>query len=153
MQTVRETPSLLRSSRESALTNLAQGMVATQNALPPNQLPVSMAILIFAQNFSAAVLLVVATTIFSQSLSTDLPILAPSVSPSAASAAGGSASAVRALLPPDSPELPGLLLSYSNGIDKVFYLMAACGVVGFIVSWGMGWKDTRKKKSAPRGDA
>lgn len=112
-----------------------------------------MAILIFAQNFSGAVFLVIATTIFSQSLSTDIPILAPSVSPEDASAAGGSASAVRALLPPGSPELPGLLLAYSNGIDKVFYLTAACGVVGFIASWGMGWKDTRKKKAASNGEA
>ncbi|KAI1736979.1 hypothetical protein F4680DRAFT_429803 [Xylaria scruposa] len=64
--------------------------------------------------------------------------LAPSVSPEAALAAGGGADAVRALLPPNSPELHRLLLAYSRSINAVFYLLVAVAVVCFVAGWGTG---------------
>lgn len=60
--------------------------------------------------------------------------------------AGGVAAAVRALAPNGGKELEGLLVAYSNAVDHVFYLLAAIGVVGFVFSWGIGWKDVRGKK-------
>ncbi|ETS86472.1 hypothetical protein PFICI_00300 [Pestalotiopsis fici W106-1] len=124
---------------------MQMSLVATQNALRADQVAVSIALLIFCQNIGGAISIVVANTIFTQSLLEDLPLLAPSVSPAAALAAGSSASGVRALLPPGSPELPGLLLAYSYGVDKVFYLLAGFAVATFGFAWGMGWKDVRKK--------
>jgi hypothetical protein len=44
--------------------------------------------------------------------------------------------------------LPGVLKAYANSVDHVFYLVAAMGVVAFTFSFGMGWKDIRKKKPA-----
>jgi hypothetical protein len=98
------------------------------------------------------VLLVIASVVFNQSLASEIAQHAPSVSPEAATAAGGSASGVRALLPEGSPELDGLLLAYSNSVDRIFYMLVACSVISFIASWGMGWTDTRKKnKPGPGG--
>lgn len=127
-------------------------MVAIQNALPPGLIPLGLTFQIFIQNLAAAVFVVVGTTVFSQSLVTDIPIYAPSVSPAAALAAGGSASGVRALVPPGSPELDGVLLAYSNGIDKLFYLTAASAALGVFFSAGMGWKDVRKKSDEKSSD-
>lgn len=76
---------------------------------------------------------------FTQSLLSDLPILAPTVSPSAAIRAGTGAEAVRGLLPPLSPELGGLLLAYSYAFDKTFYVVAAFGLVSMAFACFMGW--------------
>lgn len=128
-------------------------MISVQNALPPAQIPLSFALLIFCQNFGAAVAVVVATAIFSQSLVSDIAKYAPSVSPQAVLAAGSGASAVRALVPPGSPELEGVLLSYANSFDKVFYLLVAFACVSFLFSLGMGWKDVSKKPVAKPTEA
>ncbi|KAI1852376.1 hypothetical protein JX266_002554 [Neoarthrinium moseri] len=128
------------------------GLIAVQNALLPQQIPVGIAFMIFCQNFSGAVFVVVGTVIFTQSLTSELAVHAPSVPPEAAHAAGASASAVRALVPPGSSELDGVLLAFSNSVDKVFYLLIATSLVGFVSAWGMGWVDTRKKKAPEKGE-
>jgi nitrate/nitrite transporter NarK len=126
-------------------------MIAIQTGLPGYQIPIAIAFQVFCQNMLGSVLLVAASVIFTQSLASELAQHAPSVSPSAASAAGGSAEAVRGLLPAGSPELEGLLLAYSNSVDRVFYLLVACSVVSFLAAWGMGWTDTRKKNKPEKG--
>lgn len=127
-------------------------MVAIQNALRPDQIPVSIAFLIFAQSFTGAISVVIATTIFTQSLTTGLGKYAPSVSAQDALAAGGGAQAIRALVPEGSNELDGVLRAYSNSVDHVFYLLVGFAILSFTFSWGMGWKDIRKKKDAPKAD-
>ena len=67
-------------------------------------------------------------------------------------AAGGGAADVRALVPPSSPELEGLLQEYSNSVARVFYLLVSILATGFASSWGMGWKYIRKKKNTQRED-
>ena len=106
-----------------------------------------MAFLVFAQNLLAAVASVVGNAIFTQTLARQVSTLAPSVWPSAALAAGGSAEAVRALLPRGSPELAGLLLAYSKSVNAVFYMLTGVAVVCFAAAWGMGWVDVQKKAS------
>lgn len=130
------------------MSNRKQSIIAVQNALPAHQIPVGLAFLVFCQNMSGAISVVVATTIFTQSVLSDIVRYAPSVSPDAALAAGGGSGAVRALVPPGSPELEGVLLTFSNGIDRIFYMLAGLAVAGFVFAWGMGWKDVRKKKDA-----
>jgi hypothetical protein len=103
--------------------------------------------MIFCQNFASAVFLVVSNVIFTQSLTSEIRAHAPSVSLEAALAAGASPSAVRALVPAGSPELGGVLLAFSNSVDKVFYLIMACCLGGLLSALGMGWVDTRKKKT------
>lgn len=96
----------------------------------------------------AAISIIIANALFTQTLTKQVGILAPSVNPELALAAGGSGEAVRALLPVGSPELKGLLLAYTKGISAVFYFLVAVASVCFAAAWGMGWVDIRKKKEA-----
>jgi hypothetical protein len=108
---------------------------------------IGIAFMVFCQNFAGAVFVVVGEVIFTQRLAEEIKVHAPSVSIEAALAAGVSSSAVRALVPAGSPELAGVLLAFSNSIDKVFYLLMGCCLAGLVAAFGMGWVDTRKKKT------
>ncbi|KAI0127436.1 major facilitator superfamily domain-containing protein [Xylariales sp. AK1849] len=130
---------------------MQMALIAIQNCMPGRQIPVAIAFQVFCQNLMGALLLAVASVIFTQSLGPELAQHAPSVTAEAASAAGGSASAVRALVPAGSPELEGLLLAYSNSIARVFYMLTALAVLSFFAAFGMGWKDTRKKNGPEKG--
>lgn len=121
-------------------------MVAVQNALPPAQVSVAMSVLIFSQTLSGAVFLTFANVIFDNGLRTRVPQYAPSVDPETLIAAG--ASGIRNVVAGDN--LVGVLKAYCASIDHVFYMAAALGVGIFASSWGMGWKDIRKKK--PTGE-
>ncbi|KAK6223953.1 hypothetical protein LQW54_000099 [Pestalotiopsis sp. IQ-011] len=132
---------------------MQMAMIAIQTGLPGYHIPVAIAFQVFCQNMLGSILLVVASTIFNQSLATELPKHAPSVTPEAASSAGGSAEAVRGLLPEGSPELEGLLLSFSNSVDHVFIMLAVCSIASFVAAFFMGWTDTRKKKGPVKGAA
>jgi hypothetical protein len=121
-------------------------MLAITAHLPPSQTPVAIAILTFIMNLGSSTFVVIATTVFTQTLSSSIPKYAPSVSPQAALDAGGGAAAVRALVPPGSAELGGVLRSYELSLRNVFFLLAAISVVGVGLSFGMGWTDLRKKE-------
>lgn len=112
-----------------------------QNTLPPSQTSIALALLVFTQNFSAAVFLSLADVIFTNSLKSEIPKYAPSVDPEVVIAAGstgvyGSVS---------KTVLHGVLKAYAESVNRVFYMAASTAVVGFVFCWGMGWKDIRKK--------
>ncbi|KAI1389670.1 major facilitator superfamily domain-containing protein [Hypoxylon trugodes] len=134
-------------------SGLQMGMIAVQNAVPPSLLSVSMSILVLAQNFAASIFLAVSNAIFTVTLSSEIVKNAPSVSPAAALDAGGSAAGVRALVPGGGPELDGVLLSFSTGVDRCFDLLAGLAAVAVFISLGLGWKDTRSKKPVDKGQA
>ena len=121
-----------------------------QNAVTPAQSPSVIAFLVFVENLTAAIFTIVGNIIFTQTLTRRVSVLAPSVNPEAVLAVGGSAEAVRALLPSGSPELPGLLLAFSDSVNAVFYLLTTLAAISFTAAWGMGWVDIRKK--APTGN-
>lgn len=123
-----------------------QSITAVQSALGGELIAVSMSLLIFCQNLAGSIAVITATTIFTQSLLNDLPILAPSASPDAALRAGTGAEAVRGLLPAGSPELDGLLRAYSYAFDKTFYVVAGFGVASIGFALLMGWNDMLKKR-------
>ncbi len=101
-----------------------------------------MGILIFCQMFGGSTFLTLAETIFSNSLRTVVPEDAPGANVDAIVAAG--ATAFRNVV--SSEELPGVLRAYTTSIDHVFYLVCGAGVAGFAFSWGIGWRDIRKKE-------
>ncbi|KAI0414194.1 putative MFS multidrug transporter [Xylaria grammica] len=128
-------------------------VISIQHAVTPAQSPVAMAFLVFVQNLLAAIFTIVGNAVFTETLARQVSVLAPSVSPEAALTAGGSAEAVRALLPPGSPELDGLLLAYSKSVNAVFYMLLGVAAVCFFAAWGMGWVDIRKKKEPEENGA
>lgn len=130
-----------------------QAIIAIQNALPPKQSQLGVSFIVFCQTFSAAVFVVVGNTLFTQSLVSEVRRLVPSVDPADVLRAGGSAAAVRALVPPGSPELAGILKAYSNAFDYVVYLIVGLAGISIFASFGMGWVDIRTKKPQATTDA
>ncbi len=57
---------------------------------------------------------------------------------------GLGATGFRAAVPANMVE--GVVKSYTIGVRDVFYLGTACGVVVFLLSWGLGWKSVKKVK-------
>ncbi|CAI7653381.1 unnamed protein product [Penicillium pancosmium] len=121
-------------------------LIAIQNTLSPSQISVGMAILMFTQTLSGAVFLTFADVIFSSGLKTLIPRDAPNADLVAIIAAG--ATGMRDVVSAD--DLPGVLKAYAGSVDRVFYMAAALSVVCVAFSFGMGWKDIRKKK--PSGE-
>ncbi|KAI0449644.1 putative MFS multidrug transporter [Xylaria acuta] len=132
---------------------LQVSVISIQHAVTPAQSPIAITFLVFAQNQLGAIFSIAGNAIFTQTLTQQVSALAPSVSPEAALAAGGGAEAVRALVPPGSPELDGLLLAYSKSVNGVFYLLLAVAIVCFAAAWGMGWVNIRKKKAPEANEA
>ncbi|TGJ83973.1 hypothetical protein E0Z10_g4806 [Xylaria hypoxylon] len=129
------------------------GVIAIQNALPAKQSQLGLSFLVFCQTFAAAIFVVVANTIFTQSLINETRILVPSIDPTEVLRAGGSAEAIRSLVPAGSPELAALLEVFSNAFDSVCYLMITLAGISVFASFGMGWIDTRKTKPAAKTEA
>ncbi|KAH8434236.1 uncharacterized protein LDX57_011874 [Aspergillus melleus] len=117
-------------------------IIAIQNALPPAEIAVGMALMMFSQTLGASVFLVVANVIFTTSLRAEIPRYAPDTDPGAVIAAG--ASAVRDVVT-SAAALAGTLQAYAVGVDRVFYLTVGFSGVCFVSAWGMGWKDIRRK--------
>jgi hypothetical protein len=118
-------------------------IIAIQNTILPDLIPISMSLLSFSQAFGGAVFLALGDTIFTNSLSTTIPIYAPGVNPQAVIAAG--ATDIRGVV--SNPSLlAGVLVAYSKSVDRVMYLAVGCACATFLCAWGMGWQDIRKKE-------
>lgn len=117
----------------------------------PAHSPSVIAFMVFVENLSAAIFTIVGNAIFTQTLLRQVSLRAPSVNAKEVLKVGGSAEAVRALLPPGSPEFYGLLLAFSESVNAVFYLLMALSLISFTAAWGMGWIDIRKKAPAETG--
>ncbi|CAI7650941.1 unnamed protein product [Penicillium discolor] len=118
--------------------------IAIQGLVAPEQIPLAMAVIIFAQNMGAATSLIIANAIFSNSLRSELQKRAAqiSVSPDAIINAG-----VRSIRDMTSgSELAAVLEAYAKSIDKVMYLGIAVSIAVLVFSPGLGWKDIRKAK-------
>lgn len=136
-----------RKKRVDGHTDASQPIVAIQNAVAPAQIPISMAVFIFFQNFSTSVAAVISNVIFAQALTKSISQHAPSVSPQAALKAGSGATAVRNIVPAGHEgELPGVLKAYTISLRNVFYLLSSLAVVATVASFALGWKDVRKKQ-------
>ena len=116
--------------------------MAIQATLPRDQVPVGMALVIFAQTFGGALFLSFAETDFSNSLTKAINTFAPNVSAKAVIDAG--ASGVRAIVP--KPELASVLLAYNQAVQHAFYLAAGSAAVTLVFCWGIGWKSVKKPK-------
>ncbi|KAH8886588.1 putative MFS multidrug transporter [Thozetella sp. PMI_491] len=118
--------------------------LAVQNRLPKEQIPAAMSMLAFLSNLSAAVMIVLSQTIFTNGLTELIPHYAPGVSSDVVIAAGSTN--VRNIIPPDA--LPGVLLAYAKSLARVWYFCAGIAVPSFIFSWCLGWDNIKQKPKA-----
>lgn len=123
---------------------LQMPMVAIQNQLAPAEIASGMSLLVFSSTLGGALFLSFADTIFTNSLQSLLPNDAPTVSVEKVINAG--AYGIRHAV--SKSALPGVLRAYAQSIDDVFYMCTALAIACFVFSWGMGWKDIRKKTVA-----
>lgn len=121
---------------------LQQGMIALQTVLPDSQVAVGMAVMMFLQGLMGSIFISIANTIFDNSLLSEIRSRAPGVNAEAVLAAG--ATAFRKVVSPE--QLPNVLEAYAISFDRVFYLAIGLTATTFVTSWGLGWRDVRKKK-------
>ncbi|OQE04920.1 hypothetical protein PENVUL_c028G01477 [Penicillium vulpinum] len=127
--------------------------VAIQNLVPPPQIPIAMAIIIFWQNMGGAVFLIAANSVFTNGLRKELQkhINEIGVNPDILISSG--LSSIRSLVSGD--KLTAALECYTTAIDHVMYLGIGLSVATFVFGWGLGWVDIRKVKKlqAIKGDS
>ncbi|KAF3054691.1 Efflux pump afoB [Trichoderma lentiforme] len=118
--------------------------IAIQNLIPPPQIPIAMAIIIFCQNMGGAVFLVAANTIFTNGLRKELQkhINEIGVNPDIILSTG--ATTIRSIVSGD--RLTAALKCYTTAISHVMYLGIGVSVATFAFGWGLGWVDIRKVK-------
>ena len=121
---------------------MQMAIVAVQNHTSPVHLSVGMSIIIFAQSFGAALSIALGDTIMSTGIKNSLPKYAPSVNIQQVIEAG--ATHFRDVIKKE--DIPGVALAYSEAVNHVFYLVTATGVMVFVFSWGMGWKNIKRAK-------
>lgn len=121
---------------------LQQGLVALQTVLPDSEVAVGMAVMMFLQGLMGSVIIIIANTIFDNSLLSEIRSRAPSANAEAVVAVG--ATAFREVVSPE--QLPGVLEAYAISFDRVFYFAIGLTAATFITSWGLGWHNVREKK-------
>jgi len=107
------------------------------------------AVVFFFNSLGGAIAISIAQNIFVNSLSHDIPKLAPGVDPKIVIGAG--ATYIRDVVP--AQWLPGVLQAYTNAVTSAFILAIATGGIAFFVSWAMEWKSVKGKKLLPGGGA
>ncbi len=94
------------------------------------------------QNIGPTITLTLMNLVFSSTLPTQLNQHAPQVNATNIIYAGSTG--FRSIVSP--AELPSVLVSYSNSVERVVYLVAGLAAASGIAVWGMGWHDIRKTK-------
>ncbi|KAK4158685.1 major facilitator superfamily domain-containing protein [Cladorrhinum sp. PSN259] len=128
---------------------LQLAIISIQTVVSGKELSSAMAFLVFAQSLGPAIVLTLCQVIFYSTLRGELPKRAPGVDREAVIAAG--ATGFRKIV--GDGDLAGVLEAYADGIDRVFYLVAAVAAARGLILWGMGWKDLRKKDARKDGTA
>jgi hypothetical protein len=112
--------------------------------VPPEQISLAMAIVIFWQNIGASTSLIAANAIFSNSLRRQLQqrIAEIGVSPDIIIDTG--VHSIRNLV--SGSQLTAVLAAYAKSVDNVMYLGVAVSIAVLVFAPGLGWKDIRKVK-------
>ncbi|KAF2757491.1 MFS general substrate transporter [Pseudovirgaria hyperparasitica] len=121
-------------------------ILTVQAVIGERDLSTGMAIIIFAQSIGPAIFLVIFNVLFLASLNGQLREYAPGADAAAIVRAG--ATGFRRFVATE--DLAGVLVAYSNSVDRVFYLVAGVAAACSLVLWGMGWRDLRKPEEKPK---
>jgi hypothetical protein len=120
---------------------LQMPIIAIQANTSPDVTPIAMAILTFSQTFGSAIFITAANVIFTHELRKELVARLPDVNADIIIDAG--AGAVSEVV--SGADLPQVLWSYSRGVRATFLLAVGTSCAMVLSSFGMGWKDIRKK--------
>ncbi|TLD18394.1 hypothetical protein PspLS_10267 [Pyricularia sp. CBS 133598] len=118
-------------------------ILAVQSYLQPCDLSIGMSTIVFAQTLGAAIVLVIGSSVFLNSLRHEIPVAAPDVDLPKILKAG--ATGFRQLFEKNY-SLPGIVFAYTLSLQRVFYVVTVIASLAFLSCWGMGWKNIKKTK-------
>ncbi|EPE34572.1 MFS general substrate transporter [Glarea lozoyensis ATCC 20868] len=119
-------------------------LIALMTLIPSDDLPVATSIAVFFQFFGGAIFLAISQSLFVSKLVDSLQVHAPSLDPQMVVMAG--AAGLRKIVGPDNELLLAqALVSYNEAIMQTFWLTLAGGLLAFVASFGMEWKNLAKK--------
>ncbi|KAJ5272899.1 hypothetical protein N7478_008024 [Penicillium angulare] len=118
--------------------------IAIQNLVPPPQIPIAMAIIIFCQNMGGAIWLIAANSIFTNGLKNELAKHTDVIGINPDIIASTGATTIRTLVSGEA--LTVALQCYTTAISHVMYLGISLALATFAFGWGLGWVDIRKVK-------
>ncbi|KAH7374212.1 major facilitator superfamily transporter [Cadophora sp. MPI-SDFR-AT-0126] len=124
-------------------------MVAVQNILPLEQIPLGMSLISFCQTFGGTLSLSVAQNIFTCSLREGLARFAPTVDVEKVLNAG--ATGFRDVVQPS--DVFAVTRAFDMSLRRIFYLAAALSLGCFTFVWGMGWHSVKAKRESRRDPA
>lgn len=119
-------------------TGMQQSLIAVQNALPPADVPIATATVMFAQTLGGAVFISVAQNIFTNVFLQGLSDI-PKVIPEQVVQVG--ATDLKSFIP--ASVLPRVILAYNNGLVAAFYVSAATGALSLIGALFVQWKSVK----------
>ncbi|KAL2018468.1 hypothetical protein VTK56DRAFT_824 [Thermocarpiscus australiensis] len=121
---------------------LQMPILAVQQSISPELIPVAISLLIFAQMLLSSVCVAVGDTILNNSLRSLLRQDVPSVDPEMVIHAG--AANIRGVI--HDPEImQQVLVAFATSVDRIFYISTAAAAATLLFAWGFGWKDIRQK--------
>ncbi|KAJ5165487.1 Major facilitator superfamily domain general substrate transporter [Penicillium coprophilum] len=118
---------------------MQQALIAVQNSLPPKDIPIATATVMFSQTLGGAVFISVAQNIFTNELAKHL-VHIPGVDPTRVVDLGATAlqnSISRGLL-------PAVIAAYNSGLVNAFYVSVAMGALSVVGACSVQWKSVKK---------
>ena len=119
-------------------------LIAVQNTLTPQEVPMGISLVIFGLTFGSALFLSIADSVLTNSLRSLLSLNAPGVDVQLVISAG--AYGFKKVVPAEM--LAGVLKAYAQSIDHVFYLCVGLAGASLFICCNMGWVDIRKEKAS-----
>ncbi|CAG8932599.1 unnamed protein product [Penicillium salamii] len=118
---------------------MQQALIAVQNSLPPKDIPIATATVMFAQTLGGAVFISVAQNIFTNDLVKNLLHIS-GVDPARVLDLG--ATALQNSISEDI--LPAVIGAYNNALVKAFYVSVAMGAVSIAGACSIKWKTVKR---------
>ncbi|CAG8401213.1 unnamed protein product [Penicillium salamii] len=118
---------------------MQQGLIAVQNSLPPNDIPIATATVMFSQTLGGAVFISVAQNIFTNELVKNLLHIS-GVDPDRVLDLG--ATALQNSISKDI--LPAVIAAYNNALVKAFCVSVAMGAVSIVGACSIKWKTVKR---------
>lgn len=119
-------------------TGMQQALIAVQNALPPADVPIATATVMFTQTLGGAVFISVAQNVFTNALLQNLSGIAD-VIPQDIVDIG--ATDLKRLIP--GSVLPTVIFAYNDALAAAFYVSAATGALSLLGAVFVQWKSVK----------
>ena len=115
---------------------------AVQTTLPTSDGPLGLSVILFAQHFGPAVFIVIAQTILTNQLSTNLSGLAPGLSATSIENMG-----LTELKATFGDKLEEALVGFDKSLMQTWYLVVGLACTTMVGSASMEWRSVKQKKS------